>query len=63
MENNNEHKAQAVIEIPDQGPIRVTGNFIITDAKRNIADKPGEILLCSCGRSAKKPYCDDSHKR
>jgi CDGSH-type Zn-finger protein len=63
MENNKEHKPQAIIEIPDHGPIKVTGNFIITDSRKDIVDKPGEAFLCSCGRSANKPYCDDSHKK
>jgi hypothetical protein len=63
MENTKEFKSQAVIEVTAEGPIKVTGNILITDSKRDIADKSGEVLLCSCGRSANKPYCDDSHKK
>jgi len=63
MENVKEFKPQAVIEVTDEGPIKVTGNILITDAKKDIVDKTNEVLLCGCGRSANKPYCDDSHKR
>jgi hypothetical protein len=63
MENAKEFKSQAVIEVTAEGPIKVTGNILITDSKRDIVDKTSEVLLCGCGRSANKPYCDDSHKK
>jgi hypothetical protein len=63
MENTKEFKSQAVIEVTAEGPIKVTGNILITDAKKDIVDKSNEVLLCGCGRSGNKPYCDDSHKR
>jgi hypothetical protein len=63
MENKKEYKSQATIEVLDNGPIKITGNIIITDSKRDIVDKPQEVWLCRCGRSANKPYCDDSHKK
>jgi CDGSH-type Zn-finger protein len=56
-----EKKFQAKIEVLDSGPIKITGNFIINDVKRGIENSPGEIVLCTCGRSKKMPYCDDSH--
>ncbi len=63
MEENNELKPQAVIEVIENGPIRITGNFLISDSKRDIMDSPLEVLLCRCGKSQNKPYCDDSHKK
>jgi hypothetical protein len=63
MEENNEFKPQAVIEVIDNGPIKITGNFLLSDYKRDIMDTSREILLCRCGRSGNKPYCDDSHKK
>jgi CDGSH-type Zn-finger protein len=62
MEENKEFKSQATIEIIDNGPIKVTGNILIVDSKRDITDKSEEVLLCRCGRSGNKPYCDESHK-
>lgn len=28
-----------------------------------IDEKPGKVAWCSCGQSAKQPYCDGSHSR
>lgn len=60
--NNNEFKPQAVIEIIEDGPIKITGNILLSDYKRDIMDSPEETFLCRCGRSKNKPFCDDSHK-
>jgi len=63
MEEKKEFKPQAVIEVIEFGPIKITGNFQLKDLKREKEESPGEILLCRCGKSATKPYCDGSHKR
>jgi CDGSH-type Zn-finger protein len=63
MENKKEFKPQAIIEVIDNGPIKITGRMLITDSKRDITDNPDEVFLCRCGRSGNKPYCDDSHKK
>ena len=62
-DKKQEKKFQADIEVTDMGPIKITGNFIIKDLKRNTEYTEGEIILCGCGKSAKMPFCDDSHKR
>ena len=63
MEKTEEIKLQANIEVIDFGPLKITGNFLIKDMKKNIEDYPGEVQLCRCGRSCNKPYCDESHKK
>jgi CDGSH iron-sulfur domain-containing protein 3 len=63
MEEKKENKSQATIEIIDFGPLKITGNFIIQDLKRDKEDISTEISLCRCGKSQNKPYCDDSHKK
>jgi CDGSH-type Zn-finger protein len=63
MEEQKKKKPQAIIEIVELGPIRITGNFLINDMKRGTETSPKEILLCRCGRSENKPFCDDSHKK
>jgi len=63
MEENKEYKTQAIIEVIDSGPLKITGNFLLKDLKRDKEDAPGEVLLCRCGKSGNKPYCDESHKR
>lgn len=63
MENNDSKKSGVLIEVIDDGPIKITGNFILKDLKRDLTDTPEEVYLCRCGRSSTKPYCDDSHKK
>ena len=63
MEAKKEFKSQAVIEVIEFGPLKISGNFKLKDLKRDKEESPGEIWLCRCGKSATKPYCDGSHKR
>jgi CDGSH-type Zn-finger protein len=63
MEDNKTFKPEARVEVIDLGPLKVTGNFEIKDIKRDKVDSPTEVLLCRCGKSENKPYCDGSHKK
>jgi CDGSH-type Zn-finger protein len=63
MEEKKAHKPQAIIELIDFGPMKITGNFVIKDFKRDTETAAMEVLLCRCGKSENKPYCDDSHKK
>jgi CDGSH iron-sulfur domain-containing protein 3 len=63
MEEKKKNKPQAIIEIVELGPLKITGNFLINDIKRGKEYPSKEILLCRCGRSENKPFCDDSHKK
>jgi CDGSH iron-sulfur domain-containing protein 3 len=63
MEETKKDKTEATIELLDFGPIKISGNFVLKDLKRDIEETPGEVLLCRCGKSGNKPYCDDSHKK
>ena len=63
MTENKKKKPQATVEVIDFGPLKISGNFTLKDIARDKEESPGEILLCRCGRSGNKPYCDDSHKK
>jgi len=63
MENEKENNSQATIELIEFGPLKITGNFVVKDLKRDKEEAPGEIWLCRCGKSENKPYCDGSHKK
>jgi CDGSH-type Zn-finger protein len=63
MEENNEIKSKVIVEVIEFGPLKITGNFLIKDLQRNKEDSPGEVRLCRCGKSANKPYCDESCKK
>jgi uncharacterized Fe-S cluster protein YjdI len=52
----------ARIQILKDGPILVTGNFIIRDAKKKkVRIETETVALCRCGASKKKPFCDGNH--
>ena len=53
----------AVIRPYEDGPLLVRGSFVILDGTGRPID-PGRdtVALCRCGRSARKPFCDGSHK-
>lgn len=52
-----------MIKVRDNGPYKVTGPVTLTDAEGNVLAVPdGPIVLCRCGQSATKPFCDSSHR-
>ena len=48
----------------NDGPVKVEGDFVLTDADGNAFDLGGRtaIALCRCGQSSNKPFCDGAHK-
>lgn len=51
------------IKVRDNGPYLVTGEVTLTDAEGNVFTVAGpNMVLCRCGLSAKKPFCDTSHR-
>ncbi len=62
MEEKTNRDTDTVVEVIESGPLKITGNFILKDLKRDTETVPGEVWLCRCGKSANKPFCDGSHK-
>ena len=54
----------ARIEVKNNGPLRVEGEFVIVDANGKEFGLGGRtaVTLCRCGMSENKPFCDSSHK-
>jgi CDGSH-type Zn-finger protein len=53
------------IRVRDDGPYKVTGPVRIVDPDGHelLPDEPGRpIVLCRCGQSRRKPFCDAAHK-
>lgn len=55
------------IRVRDNGPYRVTGDIRLVDAAGEPIDtapheRDGSIVLCRCGESKTKPFCDRSHR-
>lgn len=53
------------IKVRKNGPYLVTGGVTIIDheGKPIVPKNPDDYVLCRCGHSATKPFCDGSHKR
>lgn len=52
------------IKVRDDGPYKVTGPVRLVDAEGNEFQPPDDrpIVLCRCGQSRTKPFCDAAHK-
>jgi len=52
------------VTVFDNGSIRVEGDFELVDQQGKAFGLAGRqrISLCRCGQSAKKPFCDGTHK-
>jgi CDGSH-type Zn-finger protein len=52
------------IKVRDDGPYKVTGPVRLIDVEGNEIpyDVERPIVLCRCGQSRTKPFCDASHK-
>ena len=52
------------IKVRDDGPYKVTGPVRIVDAQGGVfeVEEGRSIVLCRCGRSQTKPFCDKSHR-
>ena len=56
---------EVTIKVRANGPYRVDGPVrVIDDDGREFVIREGEgVVLCRCGHSATKPFCDKSHRR
>ncbi len=59
MEDDNKYE----VTVLPHGPFKITGNFVLKDASGKVTSGLKEILLCRCGGSKNKPFCDDTHKK
>jgi CDGSH iron-sulfur domain-containing protein 3 len=66
MDSNPGHTAEpVVIKVRNNGPYKVTGPVRLIDADGNEFELPeGDgIVLCRCGASTTKPFCDKTHSK
>jgi CDGSH-type Zn-finger protein len=61
MEEERIKKPGTLVEVMDSGPLKITGNVILKDLQRDTEGPYEELLLCRCGDSKRKPFCDNSH--
>jgi hypothetical protein len=53
--------AAIVTAYPD-GPLVLRGDFSVRDVDGTELCAGGLVALCRCGRSARKPLCDGTHR-
>ncbi len=51
-----------VIKVRENGPYLVTGTVRLIDADGNPYTVTENFVLCRCGESTTKPFCDGSHR-
>jgi len=61
MEENNKEIAE--FKMLKNGPLQVSGKFVLKSANGEVMETGDVIFLCRCGGSANKPFCDGSHRR
>jgi len=52
------------ITVTNSGPYVVQGPMTVKDADGNVYDTGDRnVVLCRCGHSGNKPFCDGTHKK
>ena len=63
---DNDGMERVVIKVRHNGPYKVTGPIKLIDADDNeydLGDRGETIVLCRCGGSQMKPFCDSTHSQ
>ncbi|RSM75692.1 CDGSH iron-sulfur domain-containing protein [Amycolatopsis sp. WAC 01375] len=64
MAEENVAEPAVVVKVVNNGPYQVKGPVRLVDHDNNEYEIGGRTqLLCRCGHSAKKPFCDGAHVR
>lgn len=51
------------IKVRADGPLLCTGDVSVLDADGGLLIRANDLVLCRCGQSGNKPFCDGSHKK
>ena len=56
---------RVVIKVRNNGPYKVTGPVTLIDADGTEYELPAgdDFVLCRCGASSTKPFCDKTHSK
>lgn len=54
--------ANITVEVRDNGPYIIRGGATLVDAEGKEYVAKEMLVLCRCGQSAKKPFCDATHR-
>ncbi|MGQ9848109.1 MAG: (4Fe-4S)-binding protein [Bacteroidales bacterium] len=62
INENNTDINKTMVSIVKDGPIRISGQFILINEDNEPVASEDRISLCRCGKSNRRPFCDGSHK-
>ncbi|WP_231963051.1 CDGSH iron-sulfur domain-containing protein [Symmachiella macrocystis] len=64
-EGNKLMPESVTIKVRDRGPYLVSGPVKLVDSQGNEIDVGDcdDFVLCRCGQSANRPFCDGAHKQ
>ena len=51
------------VQVIKGGPLMVMGGIRMADAEGKSQNLDGKTAFCRCGASARKPFCDGSHRK
>lgn len=54
---------EPTIQVNDHGPYEIKGSFKLVNEAGDSFDVPDSLLLCRCGYSHDKPFCDGTHEK
>ncbi|KRF42225.1 CDGSH iron-sulfur domain-containing protein [Paenibacillus sp. Soil787] len=54
--------SDVTIKVIDNGPLRIMGKVEMVDTEGNRFETTESFILCRCGLSGQKPFCDLTHK-
>jgi CDGSH-type Zn-finger protein len=55
--------ADVKIEVRPNGPYILNGSIELRDTNGNVLPTQERTVLCRCGASTKKPFCDGTHSK
>ena len=55
--------ADVTIEARPNGPYVITGTVELRDTNGTVLQTQTRTVLCRCGASTKKPFCDGTHSK
>jgi 3-phenylpropionate/trans-cinnamate dioxygenase ferredoxin subunit len=55
--------AEVTIEARPNGPYVVTGTVELRDTNGTVLPTQARVVLCRCGASTTKPFCDGTHSK
>ena len=55
--------AEVTIEVRPNGPYIINGPIEVRDTNGDVVPTQTRTVLCRCGASTKKPFCDGTHSK